>query len=52
MGTIALPMGMLGGMPAPPPGLLTPSTLAQPAETPLLDPTPAQLEEIQRRLQE
>jgi len=49
MGDVA---GMLGGMPAPPPGLLTPSTLAQPAETPLLDPTPAQLEEIQRRQQE
>ena len=52
MGTIALPMGMLGGMPAPPPGLLAPSNIAQPAETPLLEPTPAQLDEIQRRLKE
>jgi len=51
MGTMA-PPGMLGGMPAPPPALLAPSTIAQPAETPLLDPTPAQLDEIQRRLQD
>jgi hypothetical protein len=49
MGDVA---GMLGGMPAPPVVFRVPTTVAQPAETPLLDPTPAQLEEIQRRLQD
>jgi hypothetical protein len=51
MGDVA-PMGMMGGISAPPPGLREPTTMAQPAETPLLEPTPAQLDEIQRRLQE
>ena len=53
IGTVAPPGSfMLGGACAPPPGLLAPSTHAQPAETPLLEPTPTQLEEIQRRLQD
>jgi hypothetical protein len=42
----------MGGACAPPAGSFQPATNAQPAETPLLEPTPAQLEEIQRRLQD
>jgi len=51
-GTVPPPTAMLGGACAPPPGLLSLPVQAQPAETPLLEPTPAQLAEIQRRLQE
>ncbi len=52
LGTMPPPTLMMGGICAPPPGLVVRATNAQPAETPLLEPTRTQLDEIQRRLQE
>ena len=49
---IVCPPAMMGGIRAPPPGLIPPATILDPAETPLLEPTPEQMVEIQRRLEE
>jgi hypothetical protein len=49
-GTVC-PPAMMGGIAAPPPGLVTPVTTLDPAETPLLEPTREQMLEIQRRLE-
>jgi len=53
-GAVTLPVlltpAVMGGACAPPPGLL-PAANSEPAETPLLAPTPEQIEQIQKRLE-